>query len=57
MGAQEAPDIEAAWATEIARRSLEIDEAKVKPMPWSKVKDAVRRLTPRSAGGHRTRSC
>lgn len=32
------PDAEAAWADEIARRTHEIKQGTVRPVPWSKVK-------------------
>ena len=32
------PDAEGAWADEIARRTHEITERIVKPVPWSEVK-------------------
>ena len=32
------PGAEAAWADEIARRTHEITQGDVKPVPWSKVK-------------------
>jgi putative addiction module component (TIGR02574 family) len=32
------PDAEAAWANEIARRTHEIEQGTVKPVPWLKVK-------------------
>ena len=42
-GASEA-DVDAAWAAEVERRTREIDQGVVKPIPWSAVKRAgVRR--------------
>ncbi len=32
------PDAETAWADEIARRTHEITQGTVKPVPWSEVK-------------------
>lgn len=36
-------DVDAAWAEEIERRTREIEQGKVKPIPWAKVKQAVSR--------------
>lgn len=36
-------DVDAAWAAEIERRTREIDQGLVKPIPWS----AVRRVSAR----------
>lgn len=49
----EAPDsgVEAAWAAEISRRVKEIDEGKVRLIPWSTVRRRLsRHLTPRRNG-------
>ena len=32
------PDTEAAWTAEIERRTREIEQGEVKPVPWSTVK-------------------
>jgi len=32
------PDVEAAWADEVERRIREIDEGKVKTIPWEQVR-------------------
>jgi putative addiction module component (TIGR02574 family) len=37
------PDAAEAWAEEIARRSREIEEGLVEPIPWSEVKAAARK--------------
>jgi putative addiction module component (TIGR02574 family) len=37
------PDAAEAWEREIARRSREIEEGLVEPVPWSEVKGAARR--------------
>lgn len=37
------PDVEEAWAAEIERRSREFDEGKVKPIPWSEIRESVRK--------------
>jgi len=36
-------DADAAWAEEIERRTGEIEQGKVKPAPWSKVKKSAMR--------------
>ena len=36
-------DVDAAWAAEIERRTREIDDGAVKPVPWSAVKRAALR--------------
>lgn len=35
------PDAEAAWQAEIERRIAELDQGKVKPIPWSKAKRMI----------------
>ena len=35
-------DVDAAWATEVERRSREIKEGKVRPAPWEEVKSRAR---------------
>jgi len=35
--------LDEAWMAEIQRRSAEFDAAKVKPVPWSEVRDRLRR--------------
>ncbi len=35
--------VDAAWAEEIERRTGEIEQGKVKPAPWSKVKKSAMR--------------
>lgn len=37
------PGVDQAWAAEIERRSREFDEGKVKPIPWSEVRESVRK--------------
>ena len=37
------PDAAEAWEEEIARRSRDIEEGLVKPVPWSEVKRAARK--------------
>jgi len=37
------PDAAEAWEREIARRSHEIEEGLVEPVPWSEVKSAARK--------------
>ena len=37
------PDAAEAWAQEIARRSREIEQGIVTPIPWSEVKAAARK--------------
>lgn len=39
------PDADAAeaWAAEVQRRSREIEEGRVQPIPWTEVKSAARR--------------
>ncbi len=32
------PDAEAAWQTEIARRIADLDQDKVKPIPWTEAR-------------------
>jgi putative addiction module component (TIGR02574 family) len=34
-------DAEAAWQAEIQRRIIELDEGKVKPIPWSQAKRII----------------
>jgi putative addiction module component (TIGR02574 family) len=36
-------DVDAAWATEIERRSREIKEGSVQPIPWKEVKLSARK--------------
>jgi putative addiction module component (TIGR02574 family) len=36
-------DVDAAWATEIERRSREIKEGSVRPIPWKEVKLGARK--------------
>lgn len=38
-------DVDAAWAAEIERRTREIDQGLVKPIPWSAVRRAAARRT------------
>jgi putative addiction module component (TIGR02574 family) len=35
-------DVDAAWAAEVERRSREIDQGIVRPIPWSEVKSRAR---------------
>ncbi len=35
------PDAEAAWQAEVARRIAELDEGKVKPIPWSEARRLI----------------
>ncbi len=42
-------DVDAAWASEIKRRSREIKEGTVRPLPWKDVKARARRRV-RAAG-------
>src|SRR5207248_8579378 len=35
------PDAEAAWQAEIAKRIEELDQGKVKPVPWSKARRMI----------------
>ncbi len=37
------PDAAEAWEEEIARRSRDIEEGLVEPIPWSEVKEAARK--------------
>lgn len=46
LGSLESADeasVEEAWAAEIARRSREYDEGNVTPIPWSQVRESVRK--------------
>ena len=36
-------DVDAAWAAEVERRSIEIKEGIVRPIPWSAVKSQARK--------------
>lgn len=38
------PDAAEAWGREIARRSREIEDGLVEPIPWSEVKRAARKV-------------
>ena len=38
-----ADDVDAAWAAEVERRSREIKEGIVRPIPWEEVKAQVRK--------------
>ena len=39
------PGTAEAWAAEIARRTHEIEEGLVSPVPWSEVRDGMKRRT------------
>lgn len=43
LGGEIDEDADAAWVEEIERRTREIKQGKVEPIPWSKVKQAVSR--------------
>jgi putative addiction module component (TIGR02574 family) len=38
-------DVDAAWAAEVERRTREIDQGAVRPIPWSTVKRTAARRT------------
>ncbi len=40
---EEEKAIDQAWAAEVERRAAELDEGKVKPLPWSVVKARARK--------------
>ena len=35
------PEAEAAWQAEIERRKAELDQGKVKPIPWAKARQMI----------------
>jgi len=35
------PDAEAAWQAEIEKRIIEMDQGKIKPIPWSEARRAI----------------
>jgi len=38
---KEDPDAEAAWQAEIGRRIIEMDQGKVKPIPWAEARRMI----------------
>jgi putative addiction module component (TIGR02574 family) len=50
-------DVDAAWATEVERRSIEIKEGIVRPIPWSEVKSQARKRVRSRSKGHISPGC
>lgn len=42
LDVEEDPEVEASWAAEIERRIREVDEGKVKLIPWEQVRRSLR---------------